>query len=62
MRATIAITVLTGIAVFAARAAEAPTEPAATATETRAVMTGDQVVQILDYIGVDYKSVNVLAD
>ncbi len=48
MRATIAIAVLMGIAVFAARAAEAPTEPAATATESRAVMTGDQVVQILD--------------
>ncbi|MGH8236503.1 MAG: mechanosensitive ion channel domain-containing protein [Steroidobacteraceae bacterium] len=48
MRATIAIAVLTGIAVFAVRAAEAPTEPAATATQTRAVMTGDQVVQILD--------------
>jgi small-conductance mechanosensitive channel len=48
MRATIATAVLTGIAVFAARAAEAPSQPEASAAESRAVMTGDQVVQILD--------------
>jgi small-conductance mechanosensitive channel len=36
------------IAVFAARAAEAPSQPEARAAESRAVMTGDQVVQILD--------------
>jgi small-conductance mechanosensitive channel len=34
--------------VFAAQAADAPTQPATTAAESRAVMTGDQVVQILD--------------
>src|SRR5262245_63727579 len=48
MRATIATGVLTGIAVFAAQAADAPTPPAAPAADSRAVMTGDQVVQILD--------------
>jgi small-conductance mechanosensitive channel len=51
MRARIAIVVLTGIAAFAApvvHAADAPAEPAPSPTESRAVMTGDQVVQILD--------------
>ena len=48
MRATIAIAVLSGIAAFAARAAEAPAGPAARTTESRTVMTSDQVVQILD--------------
>ena len=33
---------------FAAQAAEAPGQAAAPAAESRAVMTGDQVVQILD--------------
>jgi small-conductance mechanosensitive channel len=37
-----------GIAVFAARAAEAPSQPEASTAQSRAVMTGDQVVQILD--------------
>jgi small-conductance mechanosensitive channel len=48
MRVTLALALSAGIAVFAARAAEAPTQPATTAAESRAVMTGDQVVQILD--------------
>lgn len=49
MRVTIATAVLAGIAAFAvARAAETPAEPAATTSDSRAVMTGDQVVQILD--------------
>src|SRR5689334_10734435 len=48
MRARIATAVLMVIAVFAARAAETPSQPEATAAESRAVMTGDQVVQILD--------------
>ena len=48
MQARFAIAALTGIAMFGARAADAPTQPAAAATDSRAVMTGDQVVQILD--------------
>jgi small-conductance mechanosensitive channel len=48
MRATFSITVLTGLVVLAAQAAEAPGQAAAPAAESRAVMTGDQVVQILD--------------
>src|SRR5690349_9387873 len=49
MRATFATAVLLGSAMFgAAQAADAPTQPAAAATDSRAVMTGDQVVQILD--------------
>ena len=48
MHARIATAVLTGIAVFAARAAEAPAQPETDATPSRAVLTGDQVVQILD--------------
>src|SRR6185369_7253412 len=47
-QARFAIAALTGIAMFGARAADAPTQPAAAATDSRAVMTGDQVVQILD--------------
>src|SRR4030095_8141195 len=47
MRATFAIAVLTGIVAFAARAADAPEQPAR-AAESRAVMSVDQVVQILD--------------
>lgn len=45
MRATFATAVLTGIVTFAAQAAEAPGQPAA---QSRAVMTGDQIVEILD--------------
>jgi small-conductance mechanosensitive channel len=48
MHIRLAIALLTGVAVFAARAADAPTQPAIAATDSRAVMTGDQVVQILD--------------
>src|SRR5262245_35462274 len=48
MHARIATTVLTGIVTLAARAAEAPSPATAPATESRAVMTGDQVVEILD--------------
>ena len=48
MHARIATAVLTGIAVFAAGAAEEAAQPTTNTTETRAVMTGDQVVQILD--------------
>jgi small-conductance mechanosensitive channel len=48
MHARIATGVLTGIAVFAAHAADAPTQPDTSATQSRAVMTGDQVVQVLD--------------
>src|SRR5512138_497297 len=47
MRAMFAIPVLTGIVAFVGQAAEAPEQPAR-APESRAVMTGDQVVQILD--------------
>ena len=47
MHARIATGVLTGIAVFAAQAADAPTQPES-ATQPRAVMTSDQVVQVLD--------------
>jgi small-conductance mechanosensitive channel len=47
MHARIATAVLTSIAVFAAGAAEEAARPSTT-TESRAVMTGDQVVQILD--------------
>jgi small-conductance mechanosensitive channel len=47
MRATIAAAVLTGLFTFA-QAADAPEQPAARAADSRAVMTGDQVVQILD--------------
>lgn len=47
MRATFATAVLTGILAFTAQAADAP-EPPARAADSRAVMTGDQVVQILD--------------
>src|ERR1700742_5183521 len=48
MHARIATAVLTGIVVFAVGAAEAPSQPEASKAESRAVMTGDQVVQILD--------------
>src|SRR5688500_4696770 len=48
MHTRIATGVLTGIAVFAAHAADAPTQPEASATPSRAVMTSDQVVQVLD--------------
>src|SRR3954467_6167139 len=48
MRVTLAPALSARIARFAAPAAEAPTQPATTAAESRAVMTGDQVVQILD--------------
>src|SRR5687768_13810250 len=51
MHARIATAVLMGIAALAAlvaRAAEAPAQPAARPPDSRAVMTGDQVVQILD--------------
>jgi small-conductance mechanosensitive channel len=48
MHVRLAIPLLAGIAVFAAQAADAPTQPATSAAESRAVMTGDQVVQILD--------------
>jgi small-conductance mechanosensitive channel len=48
MHARIATAVLTGLAVLAAGAAEESAQPTTNATETRAVMTGDQVVQILD--------------
>jgi small-conductance mechanosensitive channel len=48
MRATIATAVLAGILTFAIQAADAPGQPAARGVESRAVMTGDQVVQILD--------------
>ena len=48
MRARIATAVLVIMAAFAVRAAEEPAEPATRATDSRAVMTGDQVVQILD--------------
>jgi hypothetical protein len=43
-----AIPVLLGIAVLTADAAETSVEPGARAPDARAVMTGDQVVQILD--------------
>src|SRR6188474_1236136 len=48
MHARIATAVLTGIVTFAAQAAEAPGQATPPAAESRAVMTGDQVVQILD--------------
>src|SRR3954468_16483941 len=48
MHPRLALALLTGIAVFAARAAEAPTQPSTTTADSRAVMTGEQVVQILD--------------
>jgi small-conductance mechanosensitive channel len=48
MRPRIATAALTGIAVFAAQAADAPTQPDASATQPRAVMTSEQVVQVLD--------------
>jgi small-conductance mechanosensitive channel len=48
MHVRLALALVTGIAVFAAEAADAPTQPATPAAESRAVMTGDQVVQILD--------------
>lgn len=48
MHARIATTVLTGIVTFAAQSAEAPGPATAPAAQPRAVMTGDQVVQILD--------------
>jgi len=49
MQARIATAVLTGIVTLAALAAEAPAPATAPpAAESRAVMTGDQVVQILD--------------
>jgi small-conductance mechanosensitive channel len=48
MQARIATALLTGIVTFAAQAAEAPGQATAPAAESRAVMTGDQVVQILD--------------
>src|ERR1044071_9244957 len=47
MRATFAIPLLTGIVAFGLQAAETPEQPAP-APDSRAVMTGDQVVQILD--------------
>ena len=48
MHARIATAVLTAIAVFTVRAADAPSQPEADAALSRAVLTGDQVVQILD--------------
>jgi small-conductance mechanosensitive channel len=45
MRATFAIPLLTGIVAFGLQAAETSEQPA---PDSRAVMTGDQVVQILD--------------
>src|SRR6185503_7500575 len=51
MRARIARILLTAIAALAApgvQGAETPVEPAARPADSRAVMTGDQVVQILD--------------
>ncbi|HET9445868.1 MAG TPA: mechanosensitive ion channel domain-containing protein [Steroidobacteraceae bacterium] len=48
MHARIATGVLTGIAVFAAHAADAPTQSDPNAAPSRAVMTSDQVVQVLD--------------
>src|SRR6188768_941265 len=48
MQARIATAVLTGIVTFVAQAAEAPGQATPSAAEPRAVMTGDQVVQILD--------------
>src|SRR5918995_1451633 len=48
MHTRIATGVLTGIAVFAVHAADAPTPAEASATPSRAVMTSDQVVQVLD--------------
>ena len=48
MHARIATAVLTAIAVFTVRAADAPSQPEANAALSRAVLTGDQVVQILD--------------
>jgi small-conductance mechanosensitive channel len=48
MRATFATAVLTGIVTFAAQGAEAPGQSAARVVESRAVMTGDQIVEILD--------------
>jgi small-conductance mechanosensitive channel len=48
MRATLSIAALTGFVMLAAQAAEAPGQAAVPAAESRAVMTGDQVVQILD--------------
>ena len=48
MRATFATAVLTAIFTFAAQAADAPEQAAARPIDSRAVMTGDQVIEILD--------------
>src|ERR1044071_6367616 len=48
MHSRLAVALLTGFAVCGVRAADEPAQPATTAAESRAVMTGDQVVQILD--------------
>ena len=48
MRLRIATSVLTGIATLAAQAADAPGQAAERPPDSRVVMTGDQVVQILD--------------
>mgnify|MGYP000055139551 CR=1 FL=1 len=48
MHARLATGLLTGVAVFAAHAADAPTQTDASATQPRAVMTSEQVVQVLD--------------
>src|SRR5689334_11025659 len=48
MHARIATAALTGIVAFAALSAEAPAPTTTPTAESRAVMTGDQVVQILD--------------
>jgi small-conductance mechanosensitive channel len=48
MHARIATAVLSGIVTFAAMSAEAPSPATPSVAESRAVMTGDQVVQILD--------------
>jgi small-conductance mechanosensitive channel len=48
MRATLPILILLGCVLPRAHAAETAAQPAERAPDTRAVMTGDQVVQILD--------------
>src|SRR5690349_23731085 len=48
MRTSIPAIALTGLLALAAQAAEAPDPQPAAASDSRAVMTGDQVVQILD--------------
>src|SRR5690349_1024366 len=48
MRTSIPAIALTGLLALAAQAAEAPDPQPAAASDSRAVMTGDQVVEILD--------------